>query len=318
MTKISVIGSAGNIGRSIVYHLVQQELCDEIVMLDLNSELAKGYRLDILQAMAVLGKKTNIIPTSDYKDIQGSDVVIVPAGFPRKDGMTREDLLIKNVDVIKVVAEGIKKYAPNAFVIVITNPLDLMVYAMYKLLGFKKSHVVGMAGMLDGARLKYQVSQALNVGTNIINPMVIGAHNDNMVILPRYTTVGGKSLAEFVDSGELSQEKLKDIIEKVKKGGAEIVSFLKTGSAFYGPAVASVFMADCYLNNNAKYLSCSTLLEGEYGVNGYFVGVPVGINSNGATDVLELDLNAEEKKEFDKSIVSIKDGIGELNRLMDW
>jgi malate dehydrogenase len=318
MSKIAVIGGAGNIGRSIVFNLINNSICDEIVSLDLNGDLAKGYVLDIMQSMAVQGKKANVIGTGDYSDIAGADVVIVPAGFPRKDGMTRDDLLTKNISVISGVAEGVKKYAPNAFVIIITNPLDLMVYAAYKLLGFKKTHVVGMAGVLDGARLKYQLSQALNVETDAISPMVVGAHNDNMVPLLRHTTISGISVAELIKIGMISREKVNEIIHKVKTGGAEIVKYLGNGSAFYGPASSAVLMADSYINNNARILSCSTMLTGEYGVQNLFVGTPALINGNGVEKAIELDLNSEEKGDFKKSVESIEVGIAELNKLMAW
>ena len=316
MRKISVIGGAGNIGRAIVYNLIQNNICDEIISLDIMGDLAKGYALDILQSMAVLGKKVVLKGTADYGDISGSDVVIVPAGFPRRDGMTREDLLMKNIEVIKKVAEGIKKHTPNAFVIIITNPLDLMVCAAYRLLGFKKSHIVGMAGMLDGARLTYQISQALKVETDTINPMVIGAHNDYMVPMLRYSTVSGIPFEEFVKNGTISREKANEIIQKVKVGGTEIVKFLGNGSAFYGPATAAGVMADCYINNRPRILSCSTLLEGEYGIKDLFVGVPVLIDNKGVRKIIELDMNPEEKSLFKQSTNSIEEGVKELNKAM--
>ena len=322
--KVSVIGAAGNIGSTIVYNLVMSDICDEIVACDISSEVATGRTLDILQSMTVFNKKTKITPTSDYSEIAGSKVVIVPAGFPRKPGMTRDDLLVKNISIIKTVAESIKKYAPDAFVIIITNPLDLMVLAAHKILKGSKHKIVGMAGVLDSARLKYQVSQLMNVNPDVVNPMVIGAHNDFMVPLLRYTTIYGMPLTQFIrdkknqdDKLVLTHEEADNIIEKVRKGGAEIVKYLGNGSAFYGPATSAVLMADCILNDKKRVLSCSAYLEGEYGVDGLFVGAPVLLGKNGVEKIVEVELNEEERKEFDKSVDSIRDAYKDSEKIIN-
>lgn len=302
--KVSVIGGAGNIGKMIVDKLIWMSICDSIVMCDVNDEVAKGTVIDIKQSAAVFGKDINLIGTSDYSELKDSNVIIVPAGVPRKPGMTREDLLKVNLGIVKSIAEQIKKYAPNAFVIVITNPLDVMVWAMYNYLGFDRKRVIGMAGVLDSARLSYQVSNLFGVSYDSISPMVIGAHNDNMVPLLRYTTVSGIPVTELAK--RLSGVDVDAMIPKVQTGGAEIVGLLKTGSAYFAPANSAVLMADSILNNKNRVLSCSTLLNGEYGVQNMFVGVPVLLNKNGVDRVIELDLNTEEKEKFDKSVDSIK------------
>jgi malate dehydrogenase len=220
--------------------------------------------------------------------------------------MTREDLLEKNISIIKDVTDNIKAYAQNAFVIIITNPLDIMVLSAFKMLGFDKSKVVGMAGVLDSARLKYQISQLLNVNPDIISPMVVGAHNDFMVPLLRYTTISGIPFTHFIKDGTVTSRQADDIIKNVKNGGAEIVKLLGNGSAFYGPATSAVLMADCVLNNKSRILPCSTLLTGQYGVSDLFVGTPVLLDKSGVSRVIELDLEDEEKKLFDESVNSIK------------
>lgn len=309
MSKISIIG-AGNIGRTIAYILSgYQKICNEVVLCDIAEGLPQGTALDILQAAAVYGSKIKLIGTNDYKDIANSDVIIVSAGMPRKPGMTREDLIAVNLKITKDISENIKKYSPDAFIIIITNPLDAMVHAAHKYIGCPKHKIVGMAGVLDSARLNYQISQILNVETQSIQTMVIGAHNDVMVPLLRYSTISGISFNEFIDNGTISQEQAQEIIQKVRTGGAEIVGLLKTGSAYFTPAAAAVSMADCYINNHAKIISCSTLLEnGEYGVQEkIFVGVPVLLNNKGVEKIIQLDLTKEEQDEFNKSVASIND-----------
>jgi malate dehydrogenase len=314
--KVSVIGAAGNIGRTILNNLIYQNVCDEIVACDISADVTKGCVLDILQAMTLFGKTASVIPTNDYSMIADSQVVIVPAGFPRKPGMTREDLLGKNIEVIKTIAENIKKYAPNAFIIIITNPLDLMVLAAYKILGFDRTKIVGMSGALDSARLSYHVSQTLNVSPSVISPMVIGAHNDFMVPMLRYTTVSGIPFEEFVKKGKVSKAKADEIINSVKTGGAEIVKYLGTGSAFYGPAAGATLMADSVLNGHARVMPCSVMLDGEYGVKGLFVGTPVLLNKSGVGEIIELDLNEKEKELFAESIRSIQDANDVIGKLL--
>ncbi len=305
MRKISVIGGAGNIGKMIVDKLIWLSICDSIVICDVNDDVAKGTVIDIKQSLAVFGKDVNLIGTSDYSEIKNSDIIIVPAGVPRKPGMTRDDLLKVNAGIVKSIATEIKTHAPNAFVIVITNPLDVMVAAMYHYLGFDRKKVIGMAGVLDSARLTYQLSKLFNVSYSSIQPMVIGAHNDNMLPLLRYSTILGIPVTEYIK--KFSNLSFGDIIKNVQTGGAEIVGLLKTGSAYFAPATSAVLMADSILNNKNRVLSCSTLMNGEYGVKNMFVGSPVLLNKNGADKVIELDLTSEEKDLFDKSVNSIQD-----------
>ena len=315
--KVSVIGAAGNIGRSIINNLIYNDVCDEIIGCDISGDVVKGCMLDIMQSMTIFGKKAVVFGTSDYSYIADSKVVIVPAGFPRKPGMTREDLLEKNISIIKNVTNNIKKYAPDAFVIIVTNPLDSMVLSAFRMLGFDKSKVVGMAGVLDSARLKYQISQYLNISPDVISPMVIGAHNDYMMPLLRYTTISGIPFTHFINDGTVTNAQADEIIHKVKTGGAEIVKYLGNGSAFYGPAASAVLMADCVVNNKSRILSCSTLLTGQYGVHDLFVGTPVLLNKIGIAKVIELELNAEEKKLFAESVNSIEKALADSRSLID-
>ena len=311
MRKISVIGGAGNIGKMIVDKLIWMSICDSIVLCDVNEDTAKGIVIDVKQSAAVFGKSINLIGTSDYSQIKDSNIVVVPAGVPRKPGMTRDDLLKVNLGIVKSIAEQIKEYAPNAFVIVITNPLDLMVWAMYKYLGFDKKKVIGMAGVLDSARLSYQISEIFNVNYSSISPMVIGAHNDSMMPLLRYTTVSGIPVTELIK--KFPHLTMDGVINKVQTGGAEIVGLLKTGSAYFAPANSAVLMADSILNDRNRILSCSTLLNGEYGVDNMFVGVPTLLNKNGAEKIIELDLTDSEKNDFEKSVDTIKTMLKDLD-----
>jgi malate dehydrogenase len=309
-TKISIIGGAGNIGLNIAEILsAYKKICNEIVLLDVAEDPAKGRALDLMQGASVFGTCPKIKGTSNFEDISNSDVIIIPAGLPRKPGMTREDLISTNLNIIKNISENIKKYSPNAFIIVITNPLDIMVYAAYKFIGCKPNMIVGMAGVLDGARFSYQLSQNLGIGLEKINSMVIGAHNDSMVVLPRYSSISGISVNEFVENGMISKEDLEGMIYKTKHGGAEIVKFLGNGSAAFNPATCAVSIASSFLRDEKNILSCSALLCGEYGVSDLFVGTPVLIGANGVEKIIELKLNEKEKEEFDKSVQTIKDGV---------
>ena len=304
MRKVSVIGGGGNIGKMIIDKLIWMSICDSIVMCDVNEDIARGTVIDIKQSAAVFGRDINLIGTSDYSAIKDSNIVIVPAGVPRKPGMTRDDLLKVNSGIVKLIAEQIKTHAPNTFVIVITNPLDIMVTAMHHYLGFDKKKVIGMAGVLDSARLVYQLGKLFNVSYSSIQPMVIGAHNDNMLPLLRYSTILGIPVTQYIK--EFPNLDLCDIVKNVQTGGAEIVNLLKTGSAYFAPANAAVLMADSILNNKNRVLSCSTLMTGEYGVHNMFVGAPVLLNKNGADKIIELDLTNEERELFDQSVDSIK------------
>ena len=304
-SKISLIGS-GQIGGTLAHLIAMKELGD-VVLFDVAEGLAKGKALDLSQSTAVDGLDVKITGTSDYSDTSNSDVIIITAGVPRKPGMTRDDLLGTNLNIIKQVAEGIKDTSPNAFVICITNPLDVIVMALQKYSGLPKNKVIGMAGILDTSRFKFFLSQELNVPIKEIDSFVLGGHGDTMVPVPNRTTVSGKSLMDYVNEGKITSDRLDEIIDRTRKGGAEVVKLLQTGSAFYGPAASGVEMAESYLKNQNKILPCAAYLNGEYGINDLYVGVPVVIGANGIQKVVELDLDVEEKKHFDISIDAVKE-----------
>ena len=306
MKKISLIG-AGQIGGTLAHLIGIKELSNEVVLFDVASGIAKGKALDIAQSSSVDGFNVKFSGTDNYEDIKDSDVIIVTAGVPRKPGMSRDDLLDINLKIIKQVAEGVKHHAPNAFVICITNPLDVMVMAFQKYSNLPSNKVVGMAGILDSSRFKLFLSLELNVPVKEIEAMVMGGHGDTMVPLPRFTKVSGKPLLELVKEGKLSNDRLEKINQRTRDGGAEIVKYLEKGSAFYAPAAAGVEMAESYIKNLKKTLPCAAYLNGEYGVKNLYVGVPVVIGSKGAEKVIELPLNKEEKANFDLSINAVKD-----------
>ncbi len=303
--KISLIG-AGQIGGTLAHLIATKELAD-VVLFDIAEGLAKGKALDIAQSSGVDGFNISLKGTSDYYDIKNSDVVIVTAGMPRKPGMSRDDLLGINLKIIKQVAEGIKKYSPNAFVICITNPLDVIVMALRKYSGLPTKKVVGMAGILDSSRFKYFLSQELNVPIKSINSLVLGGHGDTMVPLQNFTIVNGKSLTQLIKDNKITKDKVDKIIERTRKGGAEIVKLLEKGSAFYAPAASGVEMAESFLKDLKKELPCAAYLNGEYGVKNLYVGVPVIIGSEGVEKIVEIKLNEEEKESFKKSINSVQE-----------
>ena len=305
MKKISLIG-AGQIGGTLAHLIGLKELADEVIVFDIASGIAKGKALDIAQSSSVDGFNVNFIGTDSYEDIKNSDVIIITAGVPRKPGMSRDDLLGINLKIIKQVAEGIKKNASNAFVICITNPLDVMVMAFQKYSGLPVNKVVGMAGVLDSSRFKLFLSLELKVPVKEIEAMVMGGHGDTMVPLPRFTKVSGKPLLELVKEGKLSNDRLENINQRTRDGGAEIVKFLEKGSAFYAPAASGVEMASAYLNDRKKTLPCAAYLSGEYGIKGIYAGVPVIIGKNGVEKIEEINLDDNEKKEFMNSIDSVK------------
>jgi len=305
MSKISLIG-AGQIGGTLAHLIGTKELVDEVVLFDVASGIAKGKALDIAQSSSVDGFNVKLSGTDDYKDIKDSDVIIITAGVPRKPGMSRDDLLGINLKIIKQVADGIKKNAPNAFVICITNPLDVMVMAFQKFSGLPANMVVGMAGILDTSRFKLFLALELNVPVREIDAMVMGGHGDTMVPMPRFTKVSGKSLLDLVKEGKISQERLEEINQRTRDGGAEIVKYLEKGSAFYAPAASGVQMAEAYLKNQKKLLPCAVQLSGEYGVNNVYAGVPVVIGKKGVEKIEQIDLDEKEKKEFMHSIEAVK------------
>ena len=305
MKKISLIG-AGQIGGTLAHLIGIKELVDEVVLFDVASGIARGKALDIAQSSSVDGFNVRLSGTDDYKDIKDSDVVIITAGVPRKPGMSRDDLLGINLKIIKQVAEGVKNNAPNAFVICITNPLDVMVMAFQKFSGLPANKVVGMAGILDSSRFKLFLSLEFNVPVREIEAMVMGGHGDTMVPLPRFTKISGKPLLDLVKEGKISEERVESINQRTRDGGAEIVKFLEKGSAFYAPAASGVQMAEAYLNDQKKLLPCAVHLNGEYGVSNVYAGVPVIIGKNGVEKIEEIDLDEKEKKEFMHSVDAVK------------
>ena len=303
--KITLIG-AGQIGGTLAHLIALKGLAD-VVLFDVAEGIAKGKALDIAQSSPVEGFNVSLKGTSDYKDTSNSDVIIITAGVPRKPGMSRDDLLGINLKIIKQVAEGIKRTSPNAFVICITNPLDVIVMALQKYSGLPKNKVVGMAGILDSSRFIYFLSQELKVPVSKIRSFVLGGHGDSMVAMLNSTEVEGKKIKDLVKEGRISQEKLNQIVERTKKGGAEIVKYLEKGSAFYAPASSGVEMAESYLLNLKKQLPCAVHLNGEYGVKDLYAGVPVIIGKNGVEKIVELNLSESEKMDFNKSIDSVKE-----------
>ena len=305
MSKISLIG-AGQIGGTLAHLIGIKELVKEVVLFDVASGIAKGKALDIAQSSSVDGFNVKLSGTDNYEDIKNSDVIIITAGVPRKPGMSRDDLLGINLKIIKQVAQGIKKHSPNAFVICITNPLDVMVMALQKYSGLPANKVVGMAGILDSSRFKLFLSLELNVPVKDIDAMVMGGHGDTMVPLPRFTKVSGKPLLDLVKEGKISEERLESINQRTRDGGAEIVKFLEKGSAFYAPAASGTQMAEAYLNNSKRILPCAVFLNGEYGFKDVYAGVPVVIGKNGVEKIEEIELDEKERKEFNHSVESVK------------
>ena len=309
--KIALIGS-GNIGGTLAHLISIKDLAD-VVMVDVDDGLPKGKALDIAQCSSVQRGSVHLKGTKDYSDIKDSDVIIVTAGIARKPGMSRDDLININTGVIKSVAEAIKKHAPGAFVIVVTNPLDVMVWVMQKVTGFSPNKVVGMAGVLDSSRFNLFLSEEFNISIENITSFVLGGHGDTMVPLVRYSTVAGIPLPDLVKMGWIKESRLAEIVQRVRDGGAEIVGLLKTGSAYYAPAVSAVEMAECYLKDKKKILPCAAHLTGQYGVKDLYVGVPVVIGAKGVERVVEIELQSSEKEEFDKSVDAVRKLIGLVN-----
>ena len=303
--KITLIG-AGQIGGTLAHLIALKEIAD-VVLFDVAEGLAKGKALDIAQSSPVNGFNINLTGTSSYEDIKNSDVIIITAGVPRKPGMTRDDLLGINLKIIKQVGEGIKKSSPNAFVICITNPLDVIVMALQKYSGLPKNKVVGMAGILDSSRFIYFLSQELKVPVQKIKSFVLGGHGDTMVAMLGSTEINGKKILDLVKEGKITKERLDAIVDRTKKGGAEIVKYLEKGSAFYAPAASGIEMAEAYLKDQKKKLPCACYLNGEYGVKDIYAGVPVIIGKNGVEKVIEIILSDEEKNNFIKSVNSVRE-----------
>ena len=302
--KIALIG-AGQIGGTLALLAGMKELGD-IILFDVVEGIPQGKALDLVEASPVEDFDARIAGTNSYEAIEGADVIIVTAGVPRKPGMSRDDLLGINLKVMAQVGAGIRKYAPKAFVICITNPLDAMVWALQTACGLPKNMVVGMAGVLDSARFRYFLADEFKVSIEDVTAFVLGGHGDTMVPLVRYSTVAGIPLPDLVKLGWTTEARIEAILKRTRDGGAEIVNLLKTGSAFYAPAAAAIAMAESYLKDKKRVLPCAAFLNGEYGVKGLYVGVPVVIGAKGAERVVEIELNKDEQAMFDKSVSAVQ------------
>jgi malate dehydrogenase len=301
--KIALIGS-GMIGGTLA-HLISLKELGDVVLFDIAEGIPQGKALDLAQSGGPEGFNATLKGTNSYADLEGADVCIITAGVPRKPGMSRDDLLGINLKVMEQVGAGIRKYAPNAFVIVITNPLDAMVWALQKACGLPYQKVVGMAGVLDASRFRHFIADELDVSVEDVSAFVLGGHGDDMVPLVRYSTVAGIPLTDLVKMGWISQGRLDDIVDRTRKGGGEIVSLLKSGSAYYAPASSAVAMAESYLKDKMRVLPCAAYLNGEFGVKGLYVGVPIVIGANGVERIVEIDLNTAERQMFMKSVESV-------------
>ncbi|MEZ5841360.1 MAG: malate dehydrogenase [Hyphomicrobiales bacterium] len=302
--KIALIG-AGQIGGTLALLAGLKELGD-IVIFDIVEGVPDGKALDLAQLSTIEGFDAKLAGTSAYAGIEGADVVIVTAGVPRKPGMSRDDLLGINLKVMEQVGAGIKKYAPNAFVVCVTNPLDAMVWALQRASGLPSNMVIGMAGVLDSSRFRYFIADEFNVSVEDVTAFVLGGHGDTMVPLTRYSTVAGIPLTDLVKMGWITKERLEEIVQRTRDGGAEIVGLLKTGSAFYAPASSAIAMAESFLKDKKRVMPCAAQLNGEYGVNGVYCGVPVVIGAGGVERIIEIDLDKGEKADFMKSVTAVE------------
>ena len=311
--KISLIGS-GNIGGTLALLILQRQLGD-VILFDVAEGIPQGKALDLSQSLGAEHKSGFCLGTNNPADLQDSDVVIVTAGIPRKPGMSRDDLLTINAGVIKTVGEHIVTYSPHAFVIVVTNPLDVMVWLMQQSTGLPPSHVVGMAGVLDSGRFTHFLAESMHVSPHDIQTFVLGGHGDSMVPLLRYTTVSGIPLTQWIEKGAITRETVNALIDRTRNGGAEIVNLLKTGSAFYAPAASALAMAESYILNQHRILPCAVHLTGEYGYKDVYAGVPAVIYNKGVSKVIELQLEPSEKENFDQSVESVRKLINDVKRL---
>jgi malate dehydrogenase len=301
--KVSIVGS-GNVGATAAHWIAAKELAD-VVLIDIIEGVPQGKGLDLLEAMPIAKCDSHIIGTNDYKDTANSDIVVITAGIPRKPGMSRDDLLNTNYNIMKAVVGEVVKHSPNCILIIVSNPLDAMAQAAYKLSGFPRERVIGMAGVLDSARFRAFIADELKVSVENVTAFVLGGHGDTMVPLARYSTVAGIPITELIE-----KSKLEALIQRTRDGGAEIVKYLKTGSAYYAPSAATTEMAEAILKDKKKILPCAALLEGEYGINGLFIGVPVKLGSKGIEQIIEIKLTPEEKAGLDKSAKAVKELCG--------
>lgn len=308
--KIVLLGS-GNIGGTLA-HLASVKELGDVVLFDIAEGTPQGKALDILQSNSIDGSCSKLSGSNDYEALKDADVVIVTAGIPRKPGMSRDDLIAVNTEVMKAAGKGIKDNAPNAFVIVVTNPLDAMVWVMQKVTGFSPKKVIGMAGVLDSARFSCFLAEEFNVSVKDVNSFVLGGHGDTMVPLVRYSTVSGIPVPDLIKMKWTTQERIDNIVKRTRDGGAEIVGLLKNGSAYYAPAAAAIEMAESYLKDQRRVLPCAAHLNGEYGVNDLYVGVPVVIGSKGVEKIVEIDLNEDEKNAFNKSVDAVRNLVNNI------
>ena len=302
--KISLIGS-GNIGGTLAHLFAMKELGD-VILFDIAEGIPQGKALDLQQSGPVESFDVKVEGTNDYSDLKDSDVVVVTAGVPRKPGMSRDDLVEINTKVMQQVGEGIKNNCPGAFVICITNPLDAMVGVLQRASGLPTNMIVGMAGVLDSARFRYFLAEEFKISMTDVSAFVLGGHGDTMVPLVRYSAVAGIPVPDLIKMGWSSVERIADIVQRTRDGGAEIVGLLKTGSAFYAPASSAIDMADAYLKDKKRLLPCAAYVDGAYGLNGLYVGVPVIIGAGGVERIVEIDLNAEERAMLDNSVAAVK------------
>jgi malate dehydrogenase len=301
--KVSIVGS-GNVGATAAHWIAAKELAD-VVLIDIIEGVPQGKGLDLLEAMPIAKCDSHVIGTNDYKDTANSDIVVITAGIPRKPGMSRDDLLNTNYNIMKAVVGAVVKHSPNCILIIVSNPLDAMAQAAYKLSGFPRERVIGMAGVLDSARFRAFIADELKVSVENVTAFVLGGHGDTMVPLARYSTVAGIPITELIE-----KSKLEALIQRTRDGGAEIVKYLKTGSAYYAPSAATTEMVEAILKDKKKILPCAALLQGEYGIRGLYIGVPVKLGSKGIEQIIEIKLTPEEKAGLDKSAAAVKELCG--------
>ena len=314
MNKISLIG-AGNIGTILAYNLSRKQI-GPITMVDVVEGLAKGKCLDLSQSLPIENLNIKIEGTTDISAIKDSAVIIITAGIARKPGMSRDDLIETNFSIMNEIGKAIKKFSPSSFVICVTNPLDAMVWSLREVSGIKSNMITGMAGILDSSRFRYFLSQELNISVESIQTMVLGGHGDTMVPLLDFTSVGGIPIKKFIERSNIKKEKLEQIVDRTRNGGGEVVSLMKNSSAFYSPACSAIEMLESYLYDQKKILPCSAFLNGEYGVKGLFVGVPVIIGEKGIEKIIELDLSNQSKKEFQKSVEAVEQLVDKCKKLL--
>jgi malate dehydrogenase len=304
--KVTIVGS-GNVGATAAHWIASKELAD-VVLIDIVEGVPQGKGLDLLEAMPIEKRDSYVIGTNNYADTANSNIVVITAGIPRKPGMSRDDLLNTNYNIMKDVVGKVVQHSPNCILIIVSNPLDAMAQAAYKLSGFPRERVIGMAGVLDSARFRAFIADELKVSVENVNAFVLGGHGDTMVPLPRYSTVAGIPITELI-----AKDRLDALVQRTRDGGAEIVKYLKTGSAYYAPSAAATEMVEAILKDKKKILPCAAYLNGEYGIHGLYVGVPVKLGSNGIEQIIEIKLTAEEKIALDKSAAAVKELVAVIN-----